>query len=846
MNFEAWLKNLHPEITPVSALAVLSLAADGATIPFIARYRKEQTGNLNEVAIQAVIDGKEKWDQILHRQKFIQEQIETQGKLTDELKSKIQATFHLEELDDIYLPYKLKRKTKAQQAREAGLEPLADWIWNCARGTETPQPGQTLAIWAFTFRNEKAGILDAESATEGALSILIERISETRELRQVVRTALMERGVVRVTQGTKAKPNSKYEGYFAYEETLRALLLPQNSHRYLAIRRGWMEEELKLALGGSEKEPDFEDALQSAFNAFAFGEQQTAEPRAEMDPAIAEVLLKASRLAFKAHVLPSIETEAHKALKEVADLAAIRVFSENVRKLLLASPLGPRGVLGVDPGVRTGCKLAVVDGSGKYIASTVIHLASGDSGKESAKKTILEVAKNVQLSAIAVGNGTHGRETETFLRATLKEAGLSLPVVMVSEAGASVYSASEAAREEFPDLDLTIRGAISIARRLQDPLAELVKVDPKSIGVGQYQHDVAPNSLKRSLDLVVDSCVNTVGVNLNTASYHLLAHVSGIGESMAKSIVEYRGEKGLFKSRQDLLEVPRFSKKTFEQAAGFLRVPESDNPLDNTGVHPERYSLLEGLAQKLGKSVRDLMGDGVALIKKQFGASDAKNEVGEFTFKDIIEELEKPGRDPRDPFVPFSFRDDIFAVKDLQPGMICPGIVTNVTNFGAFVDIGVHQDGLVHISQISDRFVKDPREAVNPGDQVKVKVLEVNQEKKQISLTMKGLSEAAPRAAKRAPRTKKPVGARAAANIPSDPSQVSVIGAAPARAKAAPHVPKTPLDQLPKPRDPNAHQPRTASARPAMPGKTPRPAPMPKNNPFGALASLRKELKPKS
>ncbi|MDR3607536.1 MAG: Tex-like N-terminal domain-containing protein [Oligoflexia bacterium] len=823
MNFESWFKDVHPEVPAASALAVLSLTAEGSTLPFIARYRKEQTGNLNEVAIQAVIDSKEKWDQILHRQKFILEQIEAQGKLTDELKSKIGSTFQLEELDDIYLPYKLKRKTKAQQAREAGLEPLADWIWNCSRGTEVPQPGQTLAIWAFTFRNEKAGINDADSAIDGAQNILIERISETRELRQLVRTALMEQGVVRVTKGEKAKPNSKYEGYFAYEEPIRALLLPQNSHRYLAIRRGWMEEELRLALGGSEKEPDFEQKLLDAFTAYAYGTD--APPlSADTDPAIREVLAKSGRLALKAHVLPSMENEAHKALKEVADEASIRVFSENVRKLLLASPLGPKAVLGVDPGVRTGCKLAVIDGSGKYIASTVIHLAAGDNAKDSAKKTILEVAKNAELAAIAVGNGTHGRETETFLRTTLKEAGINVPVVMVSEAGASVYSASEVAREEFPDLDVTVRGAISIARRLQDPLAELVKVDPKSIGVGQYQHDVAPNSLKRSLDFVVDSCVNTVGVNINTASYHLLAHVSGIGDSLAKSIVEFRGEKGIFKSRQELMDVPRFSKKAFEQAAGFLRIPEGNNPLDNTGVHPERYPLLESLAQELGKSVQELMGPGVRLIKEA-GAHKLKNDIGEFTYRDMIEELEKPGRDPRDPFVPFSFRDDIFEVKDLQPGMICPGIVTNVTNFGAFVDIGVHQDGLVHISQLSARFVKDPREAVSPGDQVKVKVLEVNREKNQISLTMKidtpkqAPREAKPRAAKPAP---KPIrGASAPKATPETLSPHAIKIPAPGSRSARPHA--------------------TVGGRPSHP----RPAPAPRNNPFGALAALRKDLKPK-
>jgi protein Tex len=839
MTFEIWLKNSHPEIPTPSAHAVLKLTEEGATIPFIARYRKEQTGNIDEVAIQKIIDGKEKWDQILHRQKFIVEQIDSQKKLTDELKGKILGTFQLEELDDIYLPYKVKRKSKAQQAREAGLEPLAEWIWNCGHGTETPMEGQTLELWAFTFRNEKAGIEDAAGAIEGAQHILIERLSEMQALRQTVRSAIMERGVLRTAKGDKAKQNSKYEGYFSYEEPIQTLLQAQNSHRYLAIRRGWMEEELSLALGGSLKEPDFEQQLQDAFNAQALSIPSSPGH---------EVLMKASRLALKAHVLPSIENEAHKALKEVADEAAIRVFAENVRKLLLASPLGPKAVLGVDPGVRTGCKLAVVDSSGKYIANTVIYLAKSEAEKENAKKTILEIAKNAELSAIAVGNGTYGREAEAFIRATLKEAEIQIPVVMVSESGASVYSASEVAREEFPELDLTVRGAISIARRLQDPLAELVKVDPKSIGVGQYQHDVAPNSLKRSLELVVDICVNSVGVNLNTASYHLLAHVSGIGDSLAKSIVEHRGTKGLFRSRQQLLEVPRFSKKAFEQSAGFLRIPDSENPLDNTGVHPERYSLIEGLAQKSGSSVRDFMGAGVALVKSH---KELQQEIGEFTFRDIVQELEKPGRDPREQFVPFSFRDDIFAVKDLQPGMICPGIVTNVTNFGAFVDIGVHQDGLVHISQVADRFVKDPREAVSAGDQVRVKVLEVNTEKNQISLSMRGLSEASAKAGRpgqreargaRPPREKRREPKRPAPaegeQSSSEPSRV--IGP-----RAAPRVP----ERVIQPHTPGSG-PKPVGPRPMMPGqshtRSSRPAaPSPKNNPFGALASLRKDLKPK-
>jgi uncharacterized protein len=456
------------------------------------------------------------------------------------------------------------------------------------------------------------------------------------------------------------------------------------------------------------------------------------------DFAGAPLLKKAARFALRAHVVPAIENEVHKALREVADEAAIRVFAENVRKLLLSAPFGPKAVLGVDPGLRTGCKIAVVDDSGKYVGSTVMHLESAG-GRSGGANMLAELVKKGGIRAVAVGNGTAGREAETVVRDVLTAAGMNVPVVMVSEAGASVYSASDVARDEFPDLDLTVRGAISIARRLQDPLAELVKVDPKSIGVGQYQHDVSPTALQKSLDAVVDSCVNQVGVNLNTASHLLLAHVSGIGPGLAKAIVEYRGKKGIFRSRQSLLEVPRFSAKVFEQAAGFLRIPEAEHPLDNTGVHPERYGSLEKLAERLGVPVAGLLGAGVQSVK---ASRELQQELGAFTFADVVKELEKPGRDPRESFVPFSYRQDIHTLQDLQPGMVCPGIVTNVTNFGAFVDIGVHQDGLVHISQLADKFVKDPREVVSPGDRVSVRVLDVKLDRQQIALSMKSGSNA--------------------------------------------------------------------------------------------------------
>ncbi len=724
MNFENWFKSHHPEIQTRSAEAVLSLVSEGATVPFIARYRKEQTGNLDEVAIQKVIDSDEKWKEVIKRQTFIVEEIERQQKMTPELKEKILATFNLEQLEDIYLPYKQKRKTKATVAKEAGLEPLAGWIWDCGHGAVTPEPGQTLESFAESFRDEEKGINDAAAAVQGAQDILIERLSETAELRDTVRRLTFERGAVTTRKAEKAKPNSKFERYFDYHETVQSLLQPQNSHRYLAMRRGWTEEELMLSLSAGPDDPDFDEILLKSF--------ENASCSVPDSPG-ADVLLKAAKLALRSYVAPSIETEAHRALKDTADEAAIKVFAENVRKLLLASPFGSKAVLGVDPGIRTGCKLAIIDDSGRFIASNVIYLQSNND-REKSKNLLTEIVNTGVIRAIAVGNGTAGRETEEFIRSALKEMDKSAPVVMVNESGASIYSASEVAREEFPDLDVTVRGAISIARRLQDPLAELVKIDPKSIGVGQYQHDVNQPSLKKSLDLVVDSCVNSVGVNLNTASYHLLAHVSGIGPALAKKIVEHRAEKGLFHSREQLLEVPRFSKKTFEQAAGFLRIPDGDHPLDNTGVHPESYPVLQNLATQLGKNVSDLLGPGVQLVKE---AKSLREDLGEFTFADIIKELEKPGRDPREEFAAFEYREDIHEMSDLKPGMICPGIVTNVTNFGAFVDIGVHQDGLVHISQLSNRFVKDPREIVNPGDRVKVRVLEVNLEKKQIALSMK-------------------------------------------------------------------------------------------------------------
>ena len=730
MSMKSWLFRKGFSLPDQSVATVVHLAAEGGTVPFIARYRKEQTGNLDEVQIRAILETHLEWEEFAKRKVFVTEQIQKLGKMDSALSAQLESCDDSLVLEDLYAPFKPKKKNKATSARDAGLDPLALWIWDTVQGASAWAEGQTLLVWAYTYRNEKFGIDSAEKAIEGARDILVERISEDAELKQQVRDFFFGKAFLVSRKGKKASAHSKFEPYFDFVEPIRSLFSPQNSHRYLAVRRGWTEDELAVSVGaktnglhGNEAENIFSQSLISLY-------QQKLIVRA--DAPAANLFMECIELAIKNQIVPSIENEIHKELKRIADEAAIHVFSENVREILLSSPFGAKAVIGVDPGLRTGCKLAVVDDTGKFLDQAVIHINSmGEQSK--AVRTLEEFCERFPVRAIAVGNGTGGRETETFIRRTVKKFP-KIQVTMISEAGASIYSASEVAREEFPELDLTVRGAISIARRLQDPLAELIKVDPKSIGVGQYQHDVNQPRLKRKLEDVVDSCVNSVGVSLNTASHHLLAHVAGIGPSLAKQIVEHRTEKGKFKSRDELKQVSRFSEKVFEQAAGFLRVAESDNPLDKTGVHPERYPDLQKFCSANGVTLQDLIGEGA---KKLSSSSELKEKVGEFTLNDIIFELEKPGRDPRENFVPFQFRDDIHAIGDLKPDMVCPGLVTNVTNFGAFVDIGVHQDGLVHLSQLAEKFVKDPRTVVNPGDRVTVQVLEVDLNKSQISLSMR-------------------------------------------------------------------------------------------------------------
>ncbi|HMI87783.1 MAG TPA: Tex family protein [Polyangiaceae bacterium] len=691
--------------------AVVKLLKEGASVPFIARYRKEQTGAADEVVIRAIEEQRNYLVEIDERKETILKEIESQGKLTQELRAQLASCWVKSVLEDIYLPYKPKRRTRAMIARERGLEPLADRI------LAQPSAGDP-NVEAASFVDAEKGVPDIKVALAGARDIVAEQAAENADVRSFVREVFRREGILAceaVPAMTQAP--TKFEMYYAFREKIAAI----PSHRFLAIRRGESEGVLRAAIE-VEKEP-------ALARASAIFRHSPRSPFAEsLRLAIDDAL---SRLLF-----PSIESEVRVDLKLSSDRDAVGIFAENLRKLLLAPPLGRRVVLGIDPGQRTGCKCVVVDDTGKLVDHTLINLVQGAAAMTHAKKTIIQILEKHHPYAIAVGNGTHGRETADFCRDLLKELGRTgeAMIVLVSESGASVYSASDVARDEFPDLDLTVRGAVSIARRLQDPLAELVKIDPKAIGVGQYQHDVYQPLLKKKLDEVVESCVNAVGVELNTASAPLLGRVAGLGPSLAKKIVKHREEHGAFRSRQDLFGVSGFGDKSFEQCAGFVRLVGAAHPLDTSAVHPERYALVQRIADDAGVKLGDLIGnaDIVARIPWEKYVS---SEVGLPTLEDIRKELVKPGRDPRDRFEPTQFRDDVRKLEDLAPGMVLEGVVTNVTAFGAFVDVGVHQDGLVHVSQLADRFVKDPHEVAKVGDKLTVRVVEVDLVRKRIALS---------------------------------------------------------------------------------------------------------------
>jgi uncharacterized protein len=698
-------------LKPLQVHHTVELLNEGATVPFIARYRKEYTGELDEVQIRAIEDLLTYFTELEERRVTVLKSIEEQGKLTSELRLRIETTRLKTELEDLYLPYKPKRRTKATIARERGLEPLADMIAAQELVTGTPEDA------ALPFIDPDNGVPDAAAALEGAGHILAERVSDDADARARTRRLTKDQGIMTARVAADYKEQiTKFEMYYDYEEPLKSV----PSHRMLAMRRGEKEEVLYLSITAPT-----EQILVGLKSRLIFRES-----------IFTPLLERVAEDAYKRLIAPSIEVELRLDSKERADESAITVFARNLRELLLAPPAGGKRVLGIDPGFRTGSKLAVVDETGRFREHVTVYPHIGEGRIPQARQDLLRLVESHAIEMVAVGNGTAGREMEIFIKETLTHAGRQLPVVSVSEAGASVYSASEIAREEFPELDLTVRGAISIARRLQDPLGELVKVDPKSIGVGQYQHDVNQGMLKKSLDGVVESCVNYVGVDLNTASWALLAYVSGVGPALARSITRHRDENGPFPSRKALLKVPRFGAKAFEQAAGFLRIRGGTHPLDNSAVHPERYRLVEEIASDLGVSLEQL-----ATNPALSATIDLKRYVSESvglpTLHDIIEELQKPGRDPRSQFRTASFRDDIREISDLKEGMILQGAVTNVTAFGAFVDIGVHQDGLVHISHLAHRYIKDPGEAVKAGQVVKVKVLSADPQRKRISLSIK-------------------------------------------------------------------------------------------------------------
>ncbi|HAD98013.1 MAG TPA: RNA-binding transcriptional accessory protein [Cryomorphaceae bacterium] len=684
----------------------LTLLDEGATVPFISRYRKEMTGSLDEVQVGNVKEAYQRLQELLKRRQSILESIREQGQLTAELEEKISNTWSATELEDIYLPYKPKRKTRASVAREKGLEPLA--------GTLMKQ--DLTDVYSFAERFTSAEVADAEEALAGARDIMAEWINERAYARNTVRR-LFEREATITSKLVKGKEEegAKYSDYFKFSEALKRI----PSHRMLALRRAEEEGIIRVSIA-----PPEEKALDQLERIFVKGRNEAAEQ-----------VKMAVKDAYKRLLAPSIETEFRNSSKEKADTEAIAVFAENLRQLLLTPPLGPKRILAIDPGFRTGCKVVCLDEQGNLLHNENIypHPPQSEGGKAAAK--ISNLVEAYKVETIAIGNGTAGRETEDFIqkRLRLKK---DVTVFMVNEAGASVYSASKVAREEFPTYDVTVRGAVSIGRRLMDPLAELVKIDPKSIGVGQYQHDVDQNQLKKSLDTVVESVVNQVGVNLNTASKHLLNYISGLGPKLAETIVEHRAENGAFQNRKELLNVKGLGPKAYEQAAGFLRIPDGDNPLDNSAVHPESYTVVKRMAKDMGVPVERLIGSRESLQKITLN-NYVTDQTGLPTLKDIVEELAKVGRDPRGKVKVFSFDPNIRKVEDLKEGMILPGLVTNITRFGAFVDVGAKQDGLVHISQLADRFVSDPNEIVRLNQEVQVKVLEVDIARKRIQLSMK-------------------------------------------------------------------------------------------------------------
>ena len=698
------LKEVHVE-------QVIALLNDGSTIPFISRYRKEATGGMNEVEVANVSNEYERLGELQKRREYILQSIEGQGKLTDELRQRITTCWDNTALEDIYLPYKQKRRTKAQVAREAGLEPMANII--------QAQNGAPLQKVALRFLDKEKGIETVEQVLQGAKDIIAERVNENERARQSLRITFERQAQIssRLIKGKEVE-GQNFRDYFDWSEPLKRC----SSHRLLAMRRGEEEGILRVSIS-----VDDEKALERIGNFFVHGHDEASQLVRE---AVAD--------GYKRLLEPSISNEFGTLSRQKADEEAIRIFVRNLEQLLMASPLGQKRVMALDPGFRTGCKLVCLDEQGQLLHHNVIYPHPPRNERVQAMTTLTDLLKKYRIQAIAIGNGTAGRETESFIaHLDLSD---DIEVYMVNEDGASIYSASEIARQEFPDEDVTVRGAVSIGRRLMDPLAELVKIDPSSIGVGQYQKDVNQSALKKSLDQTVVSCVNRVGVDVNTASPWLLTYVSGLGATLARNIVKYRSEHGPFRTRKELLNVPRMGAKAFEQCAGFLRVSGGPQPLDNSAVHPERYRLVEEMANDIGCSIETLLNDKEQRLRIDVSRY-VSDKVGMPTLQDIMAELEKPGRDPREPIKEFCFDQSIHEITDLRAGQVLPGIVSNITNFGAFVDIGVHTKGLVHISHLSDHFVKDPTSVVSLHQQVMVRVIEVDMQRNRISLSMRGIEQ---------------------------------------------------------------------------------------------------------
>ncbi|EIY9462229.1 RNA-binding transcriptional accessory protein [Vibrio vulnificus] len=706
-------------VRPEQVTAAVALIDDGNTVPFIARYRKEVTGGLDDTQLRNLDSRLSYLRELDDRRQTILKSIQEQGKLTAELESEILTADSKTRLEDLYLPYKPKRRTKGQIAIEAGLEPLADTLWN--------HPQTDPESEAIRYINGEKGVEDSKAALDGARAILMERIAEDANLLEKIRQYLNRHAeiVSRVVAG-KEQEGEKFKDYFEHNEAISKV----PSHRALAMLRGRNEGFLSLTLNADPQQE--ESVRQSYCETLIADHYGVTLSSAPADNWRKQVISWAWRIKVSMHM----ETELMAAMKERAEIEAIEVFATNLKDLLMAAPAGPRATLGLDPGLRTGCKVAVVDATGKVLATDTIYPHVPQNQYDRAMQTVAALIKQHNVDLIAIGNGTASRETDAFAADLIKRGNLKVQKIMVSEAGASVYSASELAAKEFPNMDVSLRGAVSIARRLQDPLAELVKIDPKSIGVGQYQHDVSQSMLAKRLDAVVEDCVNAVGVDVNTASAALLTRVAGLSTTLAQNIVDFRDENGRFDSRTTLKKVPRLGPKAFEQCAGFLRIMDGKNPLDASSVHPEAYPVVKAIAEKNQKAVKALIGDSSFL--KGLRAVDYTDEhFGVPTVTDIIKELDKPGRDPRPEFKTATFAEGIHNVSDLEVGMILEGVVSNVANFGAFVDIGVHQDGLVHISALTDRFVSDPREVVKAGDIVKVKVMEVDVQRKRIALSMR-------------------------------------------------------------------------------------------------------------